>query len=484
MQFHSIDYLFFLPCVVMLYFLFPERLRWAVLLSASYLFYAAWRVEFIFLIFLSTVVDFTAALRLEHERNEKLRKAILAVSVIFNLGLLFYFKYIPSVFDGIRWGSAHLFGGDALNIPHLDIILPLGISFYTFQTMSYTIDVYRRRIPAERHLGYFALYVTFFPQLLAGPIERASHLIAQLREKKSFQWSWCGSAFFLIVLGLAKKTVIADRLSQLFNPVVLHPEGYNASTLLLTPIATVYQYYCDLSGYADIAIGSAMLFGIQLSKNFDRPFAATSTIRFWYRWHITVTSWFRDYLMRLFTGAGSVARARPVALIVTGLVIGLWHSPSLGWLIAGISVSMLAIPEIAWTHWRIRRRIRPRNTIERIVWNFGARLYVWVVIFYLIGVPLTWGTLSELTIVFNKIFTVTSSDFFNLPEVASLKLLYVLLVFITMLEVWQWLESKGYDKSIVNALPLELKWFSVTLLIVVTMIFANITNSGFLYFGY
>ena len=483
MQFHSFQYLMFLPSVILLYFIFPHRFRWFILLFSSYYFYAAWRIDFVFFLLISTITDFIAGLCLERTEKKNYRKLILAFSLAVNLGLLLFFKYLSTIWDGIGWGINTFLPDSSIQLSHLDIILPLGISFYTFQTLSYTIDVYRKRISAERHFGYFALYVTFFPQLLAGPIERASHLITQLRAAQVFQWSWCGSAFFLITLGLAKKTVIADRINQVFSPVISQPESYGAFILLLTPVARVYQYYCDLSGYADIAMGSALLLGIQLSKNFDRPFAATSTIRFWYRWHITVTWWFRDYLMRCFTGGGSIARVRPVALIITGLVIGLWHSPSLGWLIAGLSVSLLAIPEIAWTHWRIRRRIRPRNGLETFFWNWFGRFYVWFVVFYLIGIPLTWESFEELSVIVAKLATIDSSVFFTLDGI-SLNILILLLIFVLLLEVWQWMEAKGYAKRILVALPLELRWLAGALFVMFVMVFAVVSNNGFLYFGY
>lgn len=485
MIFHSFQYLVFLPIIVALHFALPHRWRWALLLGASYWFYAAWRVDFLWLLILSTVTDYVVGLRLEAARSKRARQAILTVSLAVNLGLLCAFKYTAAIWDMIGQVATGLFAADPSAFQHIDIILPLGISFYTFQTISYTIDVYRRRIPAERHLGYFALYVAFFPQLLAGPIERASQLLSQLRTPQRFDPHWIGPAFLLIVLGLAKKLVIADRLAIILVQVVNDPLRFRPIDVLLPPPAIVYQYYCDLSGYADIALGSAMLLGIRLSRNFDRPFASSSTMRFWYRWHVTVTAWFRDYLMRSLVQGGSVAASRPLVLMVTGLLIGLWHGPTLGWAVAGCSVGLLAIPESKWARWRIRNSVGPRGPWQRVAWDWAGRFYVWFVVFFLIGLPLTWGDLGTLQGVLGHVLSWDGDG----TARASLFALYggrILLVMaaISALEIWQWMEARQWSGRLIAAMGVELRWLAAAAFSACVMILAELSQNGFLYFKF
>lgn len=486
MTFHSFEYLIFLPVAVALHFALPHRFRWILLLAASYVFYAAWRVDFLSLLILSTVTDYIVGRRLEAARREGERKAILCVSLGVNLGLLFVFKYIETLWNTIGRVATGVLTADTGSFSDIDIILPLGISFYTFQTLSYTIDIYRGRIRAERHLGYFALYVAFFPQLLAGPIERAGHLLREIRAPRQFNWEGVGTAYFLIVLGLAKKLVIADRLARIFAPIVEDPLQFSPLEVLLTPPATVYQYYCDLSGYADIAVGSAMLLGIRLSRNFDRPFAATSTMRFWYRWHITVTAWFRDYLLRPLAKQGSVATSRPVALMLTGLVIGLWHAPTLGWVVAGCSVGLLAIPEGKWMRWCVRNNAGPRTAPQRVLWGWAGRLYVWTIVFFLIGLPLTWGDMSTLTQVLGQIATLEAGDVLTLPAHTGKHWEGILLLFLSMsaLEIWQWLDARGRASGLINALWLEARWLAATAFAIGVLVLSERGQSGFLYFKF
>lgn len=486
MSFHSFQYMPFLALCVVVYFLTPYRLRWVVLLTASYLFYAAWRLEFLSLIIISTLTDYVAGLRIEAARSEQERKWPLAVSLLVNLGLLFFFKYTSTLLDVAGSIYEKGFSSNAPEFTQYDILLPLGISFYTFQTLSYTIDVYCRRIPAEPHLGRFALYVAFFPQLLAGPIERAGHLLGELRARRDFDWVWIGPALFLIILGLAKKLVIADRLARILAPIIADPLSFTPVEVLLASPATVYQYYCDLSGYADIALGSAMLFGIRLSRNFDRPFASISTIRFWQRWHITVTMWFRDYLLRPLVKRRGFASSRPVAMMITGLMIGLWHAPTLGWLIAGSTVGLLATAEAHWSRWRNRTGVGPRTGTQKFAWEWAGRLYVWFIVFYLIGLPLTWGDIGTLGQVVGHIATLPVSELLVPPPILSVEGsgIRLLLVSIILLETWQWLEARGLSGRMVRSLGPELRWLSAAAFALFVLIFADLNQSGFLYFKF
>jgi len=323
MQFNSLEYLIFFPIVAALYFALPHRFRWILLLAASYFFYMCWKAEYALLILLSTLVDYWAALRMGATEQRKRRRRYLVVSLIVNLGLLFSFKYFNFVSHSIQG----LLGGLDLSndFPMLNILLPVGISFYTFQTLSYTIDVYRGVREPERHFGIFAVYVSFFPQLVAGPIERSTRLLPQFFERHGFEYNRVVDGLRLMLWGFFKKIVIADRLAVYVNQVYNHPGDFSTGPLILATYFFAFQIYCDFSGYTDIAIGSARVMGYDLMENFRRPYFARSIAEFWRRWHISLSSWFRDYLY-ISLGGSRVWRWRwYYNLILVFTLSGLWH---------------------------------------------------------------------------------------------------------------------------------------------------------------
>jgi len=323
MQFNSFEYLIFFPIVAALYFALPHRFRWILLLSASYFFYMCWKAEYALLILLSTLVDYWAALRMGATEQRKRRRRYLVASLIVNLGLLFSFKYFNFVSHSIQG----LFGGLGLSndFPMLNVLLPVGISFYTFQTLSYTIDVYRGVREPERHFGIFAVYVSFFPQLVAGPIERSTRLLPQFFERHGFEYNRVVDGLRLMLWGFFKKIVIADRLAVYVNQVYNHPGDFSTGPLVLATYFFAFQIYCDFSGYTDIAIGSARVMGYDLMENFRRPYFARSIAEFWRRWHISLSTWFRDYLY-ISLGGSRVWRWRwYYNLILVFTLSGLWH---------------------------------------------------------------------------------------------------------------------------------------------------------------
>lgn len=323
MLFNSLQFLLFLPVVVALYFATPHRFRWALLLLASYYFYAAWRPEYLLLIIASTLVDYLCALRMGRLESRRRRKKYLVLSLGSNLGLLFGFKYLTFFNESTRavFDQLNIFYG----VPTFEILLPVGISFYTFQTLSYTIDVYRGARPPERHLGIFALYVSFFPQLVAGPIERSTRLLPQFFQHHGFDAGRVQSGLRLILWGFFKKIVIADRLAVYVNAVYANPSAYDGPSLLLATYFFAFQIYCDFSAYSDIAIGSARVMGFELMQNFRRPYFARSIQEFWQRWHISLSTWFRDYVY-LPLGGNRVPTWRWYTnLLLVFLVSGLWH---------------------------------------------------------------------------------------------------------------------------------------------------------------
>jgi alginate O-acetyltransferase complex protein AlgI len=344
MLFNSLEYFFFLPAVVVLYFLVPFKFRWAILLLASYIFYGYWKVEYLSLILFSTVVDYYAGYKLGSSKVK--RKRYLYLSVFVNLGLLFFFKYFH--FFSAELAKITNAESYSANLVH-QLLLPVGISFYTFQTMSYTIDVYNGKQRFEKHPGIFALYVSFFPQLVAGPIERAGHLLNQFKLKSNITYSNFQFGFLRILWGLFKKVVIADRLAFMVNEVYNNVDEYSGIQYIIATFLFAFQIYCDFSGYSDIAIGSARILGIRLMENFKRPYLATTIGDFWRRWHISLSTWFRDYLYIPLGGNRVVKWRWYYNLFITFLISGLWHGANWTFLAWGALHGIFMIVENMFT---------------------------------------------------------------------------------------------------------------------------------------
>ena len=362
MLFNSWQFAVFFPAVVVLYYLAPHRARWALLLVASYLFYMCSAPQYALLLAGSTVVDYAIGLALGRVEPRRTRVALLALSLTANLGLLFTFKYFNFFAGSIEaWGRSL---GMNWELPHSDWMLPVGISFYTFQTLSYSIDIFRRRQPAERHFGRYALFVSFFPQLVAGPIERSTNLLPQFENHVRFNYESVTAGLKLMGWGLFKKIVIADQLAVLVNAVYNEPEGLSGVHFALATVFFAFQIYCDFSGYSDIAIGAAQVLGVRLMTNFDRPYAAQSVAEFWSRWHISLSTWFRDYLY-IPLGGNRVAVPRwYLNLLVVFVVSGLWHGAAWTFVIWGALHGMYLIVSLATK--TLRGRIAARLRLDRL----------------------------------------------------------------------------------------------------------------------
>ncbi len=323
MIFNSWEFLLFYPLVLLLYFVLPKKLKWIMLLAASYFFYMIWNPPLIFLILFTTAVSYLSAILIERSEKKTVRRFWLTATLVTSLGVLFFFKYFNFLADSAisLW---NLFGGAAEDFA-LDLILPVGISFYTFQTLSYVIDVYRGDIKAEHHFGWYALFVSFFPQLVAGPIERPDNLLPQLKadHKLEKENAWLGLQKMSV--GFFKKIVVADLLASFVNTVYNNPSEATGWGIVMASVLFSVQIYCDFSGYTDIAIGCARIMGIRLMQNFDRPYQARSIKEFWARWHISLSTWFRDYLY-IPLGGNRCSKARHYFnLFVVFFVSGLWH---------------------------------------------------------------------------------------------------------------------------------------------------------------
>ncbi|HOJ12159.1 MAG TPA: MBOAT family O-acyltransferase, partial [Clostridiales bacterium] len=323
MLFNSLEFLIFYPIITILYFILPYRARWVLLLAGSYYFYMAWRPEYIILIMISTFVSYFTGIKIGQANNKSTKKKYLNLSLLINLGLLIVFKYFNFFNDSLRTLFTQL--NLPYNVPGFNLLLPMGISFYTFQTLSYSIDVYRGTMKPETHFGIFALYVSFFPQLVARPIERADRLLPQFYNKNKFDYDRVTSGLKIMAWGFFKKVVVADRLGIAVSAIYNNPVKHNSIQFIIATLFFTFQIFCDFSGYSDIAIGSARIMGFELMENFKRPYFSKSVAEFWRRWHISLSSWFKDYLY-IPLGGNRVSKARNYFnLFITFLASGLWH---------------------------------------------------------------------------------------------------------------------------------------------------------------
>ncbi len=324
MLFCSQRFFIFFSVVFTVYWALP-RAQWRVyfLLGASFYFYASWSKQLAALICISTLADYCIARGMEASSSFFWRRTLLLLSLGGNLGLLCYFKYATFFLHSLE--QAIRLAGGSVSLPLLKVILPIGISFYTFEAINYTVDVYRRRVPAEHNLAHFMLFITFFPHLIAGPIVRARDFLPQIQRPK--RWDWLrlqlGLQYFLI--GMFKKEVIADRMALYSDPVFANPDSYGSAAVWLAVLAYALQIYCDFSGYTDMALGAAHVLGYKLAQNFNMPYLATSVADFWHRWHISLSTWLRDYLFIPLGGSRGTRLQTCRNLLLTMTLGGLWH---------------------------------------------------------------------------------------------------------------------------------------------------------------
>ncbi len=334
MLFNSLQYGFFLPFIFILYWLINKKYRWALLLIASYYFYMSWKVEYVLLILFTTVVSYLTAAYLEKEQNKKKKQVALVMALAVCLGVLFTFKYFNFFVTSITPVVQRM--GLPLHPYTVKLLLPVGISFYTFQTLSYVIDVYREDTPAEHNFGIYATYISFFPQLVAGPIERTRNLLPQIKEGNDFDYEQTTYGLKLMVWGFFKKLVIADQVAIYADRVFDNVYAYSGFSFVLAAFFFTIQIYCDFSGYSDIARGSAMLMGIDLMENFQSPYFSLSLHDFWNRWHISLSSWLRDYVY-IPLGGSRVGKMKHYRnLLITFLVSGLWHGANWTFVLWGL----------------------------------------------------------------------------------------------------------------------------------------------------
>ncbi len=372
MLFNSLQFAIFFPIVTMLYFALPHRARGTLLLVASCIFYMTFVPAYIVVLFVTILIDYVAAQRIEATRGAA-RRGWLVASILSTCAVLFIFKYFNFFAESVTLTARAI--GMAYIAPALKLILPVGLSFHTFQSLSYVIEVYRGQQRAEHHFPKYALYVMFYPQLVAGPIERPQNLLHQFDEPHEFDYARIVSGLQLMAWGFIKKIVVADRLAELANRVYDAPEQYSGLPLIVGTLAFAFQIYCDFSGYSDVAIGAAQVMGFRLMRNFDRPYFSHSISEFWRRWHISLSTWFRDYVYVPLGGNRGTLALRVRNLFIVFLVSGLWHGARWTFVVWGALHGIYLIASILTAD--LRARLRHAVGLDRVpslmhVWQTGA----------------------------------------------------------------------------------------------------------------
>ena len=488
MLFNSIDFAIFLPIVFVLYWFLANKnlkIQNFLIVVASYIFYGWWDWRFLSLIFFSTIVDYTIGKKLKIEENKIKRKILLWASILVNLGFLCFFKYYNFFLDNFI--TAFTFFGTEIKANTLNIILPVGISFYTFQTLSYTIDVYKRKLEPTNDFIVFSAFVSFFPQLVAGPIERATNLLPQFNNKRTFDYSKAVDGMRQILWGLFKKMVIADNCAEYANQIFNNSADYSGSILVLGAIFFTFQIYGDFSGYSDIAIGTSRLFGFNLMRNFAFPYFSRDIAEFWRRWHISLSTWFRDYLYIPLGGShgGTLMKVRNTFIIF--IVSGFWHGANWTFIIWGALNAVYFLPLLLTKNNRNHLDIVAKGKIlpsfkefTLMIVTFALTVFAWI-----------FFRAENIEHALKYIYDMFNGLFSKVGYIQTLNLFYweigyllplILILFLLM----EWLGREG-QYAIEN---MGLKWHSYkrkvfySIIVILIILLSNESNQKFIYFNF
>ncbi len=451
-----------------------------MLLAASYYFYMCWKMEYILLIFAATLINYLCGLRMGQASDKGRRKKYLVLSLATSLGMLFAFKYLNFLNESVKQAFSRF--NLVYHVPMLKLLLPVGISFYTFQALSYTIDVYRGRKESERHIGIFALYIAFFPQLVAGPIERSTNLLPQFRQRGNLDYQNLREGLLLVLWGMFKKVVIADRLALYVDQVYNNASGYQGLPLIVATYFFAFQIYCDFSGYSDIAIGTAKTMGYDLMTNFERPYFAKSISEFWRRWHISLSTWFRDYLY-IPIGGSRCSRARwCLNVLIVFIVSGLWHGANWTFVIWGSLHGIWQIVSI------LTEKLRA-SLIERLGINDLCLKIIRVFItFHLVcfgWILFRANNLADAAYIISHIFAsilhLHGTGVFD-PIGRSWFMFSVLSIFALLLV--QLLQRSKPGMQFLNAKSVAIRWFCYYSIIFAIILFGVTGKSQFIYFQF
>ena len=477
MLFNSLDFAIFLPIVFTLYWLLRSRLSAQnfLIALASYVFYGWWDWRFLLLILFSTLVDFSVGLLMAKTDELSKRKYLLWVSLAVNLGLLGFFKYYNFFLDSFIDGFS--FFGQSLNFRGLEIVLPVGISFYTFQTLSYSIDVYRKKLEPTKDFVSFAAFVSFFPQLVAGPIERATHLLPQFYKKRKFSYSLAVDGMRQILWGLFKKIVIADNCAIYANLIFNNSEDYSGSTLMLGAVFFAFQIYGDFSGYSDIAIGTSRLFGFDLMKNFAYPYFSRDIAEFWRRWHISLSTWFRDYVYIPLGGSrgGTWQKIRNTFIIF--IVSGFWHGANWTFIVWGALNALYFLPLLLRNKNRVYTEDIAPGKITPSLKEFCGML----ITFFLTLIAWVFFRAENLTHAWDYLKVMFSSSLFHYPE--KLPLDVIALIGIFLMVEWQGRTEEFALSNLDKKLP-ALGRYAIYYAILICLFYFASESQAFIYFQF
>ena len=473
MLFNSIEFLLFLPIVFVLYwFVFNKNIKHQnlLILVSSYFFYGWWDYRFLSLIILSTIFDYVIGLNISNQSSKNNQKILLWCSVLFNLGVLGFFKYYNFFIES--WIDLFSSIGYEINsVWTLNIILPVGISFYTFQTMSYTIDIFKGKLNPTKDFVSFAAFVSFFPQLVAGPIERATNLLPQILNKREFKYEQGVQGLKLIFWGLFKKVVIADTLAPVVNDIFENYQDFGGVTLWLGAIYFAFQIYCDFSGYSDIAIGTSKLFGFEVMSNFKFPYFSRNIGEFWRRWHISLSTWFRDYLYIPLGGSKKGKRISLINIFIIFLVSGFWHGANWTFIVWGLFHSILFIPSFIFkTNRKYVSSIIAENSLMPT-----PKEFIQVGITFIL-VTIGWVFFRSETIgdSFNYIINMTQN--FQIPKLNFAK--YLVFIFVLLITDWYFRKDERLEKGKINII-----FFGIVAVYLVSKIIMS-ANTEFIYFEF
>lgn len=495
MSFNSVHFFIFFPLITLIYFILPRKIRWIWLLFSSYYFYMSWNPKYSLLLAFSTIITYLSGLLIDssnsikdNRKSKQFKIFWLILSFIINLGILLLFKYFNFLSNILaKLGEI---SGASITSPAFDMLLPVGISFYTFQALSYTVDVYRGDIPCEKNLGKYALFVSFFPQLVAGPIEKSKNLLYQFNESYDFDYDRIKRGLIRMLWGFFKKIFIADRLAILVNTVYNSPNDYFGFQIIIATIFFAFQIYADFSAYSDIAIGAANVLGFKLTNNFRQPYFSKSIKEFWKRWHITLGEWFRDYLYIPLGGNRKGKFRTYINILIVFLVSGLWHGASITFIIWGILhggyqvIGNLLIP--------IKNYITKKFNISTDVFSYKLGQ----MIFTFILVDFAWiffraNSISDIKILFNHMFVFnpwifTDGSLYNLglnskEFLASIIGILIILIINTLETKMDLIDSFSHQN-------LVFRWFIYIITLLIILIFgvygSGYSEQQFIYFQF
>ena len=488
MYFNSLEYILFLPLVTLIYFLIPKKVRYVWLLIVSYYFYMSWNAEYGLLLLASTLITYASGLLIAHfkKRNSPvLAKTVLAVCAVLNIGALVYFKYMNFIMENLSAITGAHFNS-------LDILLPVGISFFIFQALGYAIDCYRGDIDAEKNPLKYALFVSFFPQLVAGPIERSKNLLTQIRKPTGFDADNCKNGLKKIAWGLLLKMVIADNLAIIVNRVYANYTAYSGIIIVLATALFAFQIYCDFSGYSIIALGSAQILGFKLMRNFDSPYMATNIRNFWRRWHISLTTWFTDYLYKPLGGNRKGKTRQLINTMIVFLVSGIWHGASWTFVIWGALNGIFIVIHSLTQNFRTNVYTKLKINTD----SFGHRFIAVTLNFFI--VCFTWlffraETLSDAagmikhslsTIGYKEIFSgALWQNLFQSPvEACAVLLSLALLIFTDVLRYKKVDIESTFSRQ--NGLFRTISYIALVLALIVFGIYGGNYETQFIYFQF